>query len=69
MSFVKFLNLREVKVLTNLSKSGIYKKIKEKTFPSQVHLGENARRCGWVEHEIQEWMQAQIDSRKLDAAE
>lgn len=47
-----------------LSRSTIYLRISEGTFPKQVSLG--ARAVGFVESEIEEWLSRQIEkSRKL----
>jgi len=53
------LRLPEVKTRTGLSRSSIYLKIKEGTFPSPIFLGKRA--VGWVEAEIQEWLEQQIN--------
>ena len=50
----RILRLKEVIRLTGLSKSSIYKRIEENTFPRQVRLG--GRAVGWWEHRIQEWL-------------
>ena len=50
----RILRLKEVIRLTGLSKSSIYKRIEEGTFPRQVRLG--GRAVGWWEHLVQEWL-------------
>ena len=60
------LRLPKVKERTGLSRSTIYLKISQGTFPSQISLG--ARAVGWLEADVQEWLQRQIDkSRKATA--
>ena len=60
------LRLPAVKARTGLSRSTIYQRIVEGTFPKAVSLG--GRAVGWVEAEIQEWLQGQIEaSRKAEA--
>lgn len=60
------LRLPAVKAHTGLSRSTIYLRILQGTFPRPVSLG--ARAVGWVESEIQEWLQRQIEaSRKATA--
>ena len=52
------LRLPEVKAQTGLSRSTIYSRVKNNSFPSPISLG--PRSVGWVEAEIQEWLQEQI---------
>ncbi len=60
------LRLPAVKTRTGLSRSTIYLRVSQGTFPQSVSLG--ARAVGWVEAEIQEWLQRQIEaSRKATA--
>ena len=60
------LRLPAVKARTGLSRSTIYLRVSQGTFPKPVNLG--ARAVGWVETEIQEWLQRQIEtSRKASA--
>lgn len=60
------LRLPAVKTRTGLSRSTIYIRVSQGTFPKPVSLG--ARAVGWVEAEIQEWLQRQIEtSRKANA--
>jgi prophage regulatory protein len=59
------LRLPAVKTRTGLSRSTIYLRVSQGTFPKPVSLG--ARAVGWVEAEIQEWLQRQIEtSRKAN---
>jgi prophage regulatory protein len=59
----RIMRLPEVKTSTGLSRSTIYARISGGTFPKPVKLG--PRTVGWLENEIQEWVQQQIDiSRK-----
>lgn len=54
----KLLRLPEVKATTGLSKSTIYARISEGTFPKQIPLG--PRLVVWVETDIQNWINAQV---------
>lgn len=56
------LRLPEVKKSTGLSRSTIYARITQGTFPKPVSLG--GRAVGWLEAEIQEWLQHRIDSSR-----
>ena len=46
-----------VEDMTGLKRSEIYDRIKAGTFPRQVPLGGNA--VGWLEHEIDAWIEQQ----------
>ena len=56
-----FLRLRQVKERLGLSKSAIYVRIAEGTFPKPISLG--GRSVAWVEAEVTAWMNARISSR------
>lgn len=59
------LRLPVVKARTGISRSSVYLKISEGTFPKPINLG--VRSVGWLESEINEWIQQRIDeSRKGD---
>lgn len=66
---IKILRLKQVIECTGLSRSTIYDLINpnsdrhDPTFPKQVKLSTNS--VGWVDTEIQAWLQAKIDSRDL----
>ncbi|MCA1805695.1 MAG: AlpA family transcriptional regulator [Xanthomonadaceae bacterium] len=57
------LRLPVVKGRTGLSRSTIYLRISEGTFPHPVKLG--ARAVGWLEHEIEEWLACQVEQSRL----
>jgi prophage regulatory protein len=57
----RLIRLREVKHRTGLSRSLIYQKIAQKTFPGPVPIAERA--VAWVEEEIQDWIDGQIGRR------
>ena len=54
----RIIRLKEVIFRTGYSVSAIYRFIQEGTFPRQVKLG--PRQVGWVESEIEDWIQARI---------
>ena len=56
------LRLPAVKTSTGLSRSTIYLRVSEGTFPKPVSLG--GRAVGWVEAEIQEWLQRRIEASR-----
>ena len=55
------LRLKKVMEKTGLSRSTIYNYIKDKTFPKPISLG--IRAVGWLESDIDEWIQSRIAMR------
>ncbi|MBA4500877.1 AlpA family transcriptional regulator [Marinobacterium marinum] len=58
---MRIIKLAEVIRVTGLSRSSIYRKINEKSFPSPVSLGHKS--VGWVEDEVQQWILERIALR------
>ena len=58
----RLLRLPEVKHLTGLSKSSIYAKIAEESFPRQIPLG--SRTVVWLETDIQNWIAEQVSAAR-----
>ena len=58
----KLLRLPQVKETTGLSKSSIYSRIAEGTFPKQIPLG--PRLVVWVESDIQNWITEQVKASR-----
>jgi prophage regulatory protein len=56
------LRLPAVKARTGLSRSTIYLRVSEGTFPRPVSLGRRA--VGWLEAEIQEWLQRRVEASR-----
>ncbi len=52
------LRLPEVQARTGLSRSTIYARVGDKTFPKPISLGERA--IGFVESEVEGWIQSRI---------
>ena len=64
----RIMRLPEVISVTGLSRSTIYFRMALGTFPKQVCLG--GRAVGWLEDEIQNWLQQQIlASRQVDGSD
>jgi prophage regulatory protein len=59
------LRLPEVKARTGLSRSSIYQKVSENSFPVPVSLG-GKRAVGWIESEVQVWIEEQIKLSRPD---
>jgi prophage regulatory protein len=60
------LRLPAVRTRTGLSRSTIYLRVSQGTFPRPVSLG--GRAVGWVEDEIQSWLAERIAARREAAA-
>ena len=58
----KLLRLPEGKATTGLSKSTIYARIAESTFPKQIPIG--PRLVVWVESDIQNWIAEQVSAAR-----
>ena len=56
------IRLPEVLARTGLSRSTVYNLVNQGAFPKQLQLG--ARSSGWVEEEIEHWLQARIAMRQ-----
>lgn len=61
---MKILRRPVVEDLTGLSRSTIYLRIQEGTFPRPINLG--ARAVGWLENEIEAWLASRIENRDSD---
>lgn len=58
---MRIMRLNEVKLVTGLQRSSIYKYMAIGTFPKPVHLSDKA--VGWVSTEIEDWVKARIAER------
>lgn len=57
------INLKQVMRRTGLSRDGVYRRMKVRTFPKQTHVGS---RSLWSEQEVSAWIQARLDEREHD---
>ncbi len=55
------LRISEVRRLTGLSDSAIYRSVQRSTFPRPLKLSE--RSSAWVESEVRGWIAARIEER------
>lgn len=60
---MRLIRLKEVKHITGLGRSTIYKYIESGNFPKSVPLGERA--VAFVESEVLAWVMARIEARDL----
>jgi len=58
----RLMRLPEVKRLTGLSKSSIYARIAEDSFPRQIPLG--SRTVVWLETDIQNWIAEKVSAAR-----
>lgn len=58
----RFIKLTEVKTLTTLSTSEIYRRIAAGTFPAQITLGPKS--VAWLEAEVLAWCDALAAQRE-----
>ena len=58
---IEILRLPAVRARTGLSRSTIYLRAAEGSFPRPVSLG--ARAVGWLESEISGWLEARVTAR------
>jgi len=59
------LRLPAVRARVAMSRSTIYQRVSEGTFPRPVNLGKRA--VGWLEAEINAWLAAQIERSRKSA--
>ena len=59
------LRLPTVKARTGLSRSTIYLRIAEGSFPAPVSLG--GRAVGWIEAEVSDWLTKRIEASRKPA--
>ena len=55
----RFLRLQEVTFVTGMSRSTIYNRMKDGSFPRSHQLG--TRLVAWLEKDIEEWMNSKIE--------
>ena len=55
---LEILRRREVQARTGLSRSTIYERIRDKTFPLPISLG--AKSVGWIKSEIDDWIAERV---------
>jgi len=58
---LSILRRKQVEKRTGLSRSTIYLRIQQGTFPRPINLG--ARAVGWLENEIEAWLVARMEIR------
>ncbi|MDW3683348.1 AlpA family transcriptional regulator [Cupriavidus sp. CV2] len=59
----RIIRLPEVSKLVGLGKTAIYERVKDHSFPAPIKLG---RASGWIEAEVQKWVETQITASRGD---
>ena len=62
---VRVLRLPRVQARTGLSRSSIYMRVANRSFPQPIRLG--ARAVGWIESEVDQWIREQISASRGNA--
>lgn len=62
MDTLRIVRRPEVESITGLSRSSIYAKMENGSFPTAIKLSE--RSVGWLEHEIQAWLENRISTTR-----
>jgi len=64
---MKILRIKDVISMTRIARSTLYKMIAANQFPKAISLG--GRSVGWIEEEIDQWLQNKIAARNMRLAE
>lgn len=59
---IQIRKIGEVEQIVKLDKTSIYRMAKQGAFPLPIKLGE--RSSGWIESEIQEWLEDRIKASR-----
>jgi len=62
MQNARIIRRREVQHMTGRGRSDIYSGMADGTFPKNIRIGK--RSVGWIESEIQKWVQDKIEEAK-----
>ena len=60
LTSAQFIRLPQVKEITSLSKSSIYRLIEDGDFPKQIALG--ARSVVWVRAQVEDWCAQKVSA-------
>ena len=61
------IKIKQVQVITGVSRSGLYQKIADGNFPKPIKLG--VRASGWILSEVQGWVAERIAASRPSGAE
>lgn len=72
-SALTIIRRKQVETRTGLTRTGIYDRLNPKspyydpTFPKQISLGTGASAVGWLEHEVNAWIESRIAASRQAA--
>jgi prophage regulatory protein len=58
----RFIRLHELTAVTGMSRSTIYNRMKDGSFPRSYQLG--ARLVAWLEKDVESWMASKVEGSK-----
>jgi prophage regulatory protein len=61
----RIIRLPEIKRVTSLSRSTILLMVKNGKFPRSISLSDDGRAVGWLESDVQEWIDSRISATKV----
>jgi prophage regulatory protein len=61
----QILKLSEVKLISGLSGSSVYRGAAKGTFPKPIKLAE--RSSGWIKSEVEQWLKERIEASRNDS--
>lgn len=61
----QILKLSEVKLISGLSASSVYRGAANGTFPKPIKLSE--RSSGWIKSEVDQWLNERIEASRNDS--
>ncbi|MBL1456920.1 MAG: AlpA family phage regulatory protein [Methylophaga sp.] len=61
----QILKLSEVKLISGLSASSVYRGAANGTFPKPIKLSE--RSSGWIKAEVEQWLKERIEASRNDS--
>lgn len=61
----QILKLSEVKFISGLSASSVYRGAANGTFPKPIKLSE--RSSGWIKSEVEDWLKERIEASRNDS--
>ena len=62
---IRIIRMADVQARTGLSRSTIYVRVADGSFPQPIRLG--ARAVGWIESEVDAWIREQIAASRGNA--
>jgi prophage regulatory protein len=67
-SALRLLRIKDVMSRTGISRSYIYQLVSDGSFPKPAHLVPKGTSVGWLESEIEEWIDQRILERDQEAS-